>query len=175
MLHRLWRSIRPPTRLAYLLLAIVPAVAVVATPGTAYANTLYPNGCQTAASGSWNLTCWAGENYVNRANLVTAVQRMVLGEGCNPGGIDGQFGPNTQAAVECFQNEMGIGVDGKVGPVTWGTFNGHLSNPTYYGPDQVVWSEGSQKDIILQEPNLNEWFVEGLHGTYVRMNTSGPN
>ncbi len=34
-------------------------------------------------------------------------------------GIDGVFGPNTQAAVESFQQGEGLAVDGIVGPDTW--------------------------------------------------------
>jgi peptidoglycan hydrolase-like protein with peptidoglycan-binding domain len=32
---------------------------------------------------------------------------------------DGQFGPNTEKAVESFQRRKGLNVDGKVGPQTW--------------------------------------------------------
>jgi peptidoglycan hydrolase-like protein with peptidoglycan-binding domain len=33
--------------------------------------------------------------------------------------IDGDFGPNTQTAVEQFQSGPGLTVDGIVGPLTW--------------------------------------------------------
>lgn len=38
---------------------------------------------------------------------------------CNPGSIDSNYGPGTQAAVEKFQQEWGLGVDGIVGDKTW--------------------------------------------------------
>jgi peptidoglycan hydrolase-like protein with peptidoglycan-binding domain len=39
--------------------------------------------------------------------------------GVTPQGIDGDFGPNTKAAVEAFQNRGGVQVDGIVGDQTW--------------------------------------------------------
>ena len=39
------------------------------------------------------------------------------------GNIDSDFGPNTFNAVTTFQANMGLSVDGKVGPQTWATFH----------------------------------------------------
>jgi peptidoglycan hydrolase-like protein with peptidoglycan-binding domain len=39
--------------------------------------------------------------------------------GVTPQGIDGQFGPNTKAAVEAFQGFGHVAVDGIVGDQTW--------------------------------------------------------
>jgi peptidoglycan hydrolase-like protein with peptidoglycan-binding domain len=50
---------------------------------------------------------------------VTAVQAALLDSGHNPGGIDGVYGPNTEAAVSAFQKQNSLTADGIVGPKTW--------------------------------------------------------
>ncbi|WP_225446822.1 peptidoglycan-binding protein [Streptacidiphilus sp. PB12-B1b] len=47
------------------------------------------------------------------------IQCILTYRGYNPGGVDGQFGPNTEAAVKAFQSARGLEVDGQVGPQTW--------------------------------------------------------
>ena len=37
----------------------------------------------------------------------------------DPGGIDGVFGPMTEAAVRAYQGDRGVPVDGVVGDLTW--------------------------------------------------------
>lgn len=45
--------------------------------------------------------------------------QVALGHlGFPPGKVDGLDGPDTQAAVKAFQETVGLGVDGKVGPKT---------------------------------------------------------
>lgn len=46
------------------------------------------------------------------------IQQTLKKEGFNPGEIDGDWGPNTKAAVTAFQKAHGLEVDGVVGPKT---------------------------------------------------------
>src|SRR5437762_13658086 len=49
---------------------------------------------------------------------VQALQQRLSDLGFDPNGVDGNFGPGTEAAVRAFQQAKGLGVDGKVGPNT---------------------------------------------------------
>lgn len=56
---------------------------------------------------------------------VTALQHLLNHHSAGIG-VDGQFGPQTQGAVEAFQRTRSLGVDGKVGPQTWGALTSNL-------------------------------------------------
>lgn len=51
---------------------------------------------------------------------VKQLQELLKSHGCEPGPIDGDFGPRTEAAVKKFQSQVHILDDGEVGPITWG-------------------------------------------------------
>jgi peptidoglycan hydrolase-like protein with peptidoglycan-binding domain len=62
------------------------------------------------------------EPLLKRGSSGTAVRQLqeALKEaGHDPGPIDGEFGPSTEAAVRAFQHEKGIAADGVVGDITW--------------------------------------------------------
>jgi peptidoglycan hydrolase-like protein with peptidoglycan-binding domain len=50
--------------------------------------------------------------------IIVKIQRALAAKGFNPGDIDGEYGPITQAAVAEFQRAEGLVVDGSVGPET---------------------------------------------------------
>lgn len=57
-------------------------------------------------------------------SAVTALQNALLryggpGSATDPGGIDGNFGPKTEAAVKAYQAQRGVTADGIVGDRTW--------------------------------------------------------
>ena len=49
---------------------------------------------------------------------VAALQFLLASRGYGPGGYDGGFGPNTEAAVLSYQRAAGLTVDGVAGPAT---------------------------------------------------------
>ena len=58
------------------------------------------------------------------SDWVTYLQQILIDRGCDPGPVDGIFGPLTEAGVRAFQERSAITVDGIVGPETWGAING---------------------------------------------------
>ncbi len=55
----------------------------------------------------------------SKGETVALLQQLLVSRGYVIA-IDGDFGPNTAAAVKDFQNKQHLGVDGVVGPKTWG-------------------------------------------------------
>lgn len=55
----------------------------------------------------------------NRGSDVTAIQYLLQAQGQNVT-ADGVFAASTDTAVRAFQTSKGLGVDGIVGPLTWG-------------------------------------------------------
>jgi len=72
-----------------------------------------PPPTQTLSSASWP-TVSVGSNGEN----IFSIQLLLQARGYSLG-IDGSFGPQTQAAVKAFQSAHNLSVDGVVGPQTW--------------------------------------------------------
>jgi hypothetical protein len=53
-----------------------------------------------------------------RREIIFEIQQALAARGFDPGEIDGDYGPDTQAAVRDFQTAVGLLVDGAVGPET---------------------------------------------------------
>jgi peptidoglycan hydrolase-like protein with peptidoglycan-binding domain len=81
---------------------------------------------------------------LRRGSTGEAVRRLqrslVISELLANTGIDGSFGPATEHAVRSFQQAVGIGVDGIVGPQTWA----RLPQP----PDLPVLRRGSTGEAV---------------------------
>lgn len=77
---------------------------------------------------------------------VVKLQQLLARHGSDPGGVDGDFGPLTQAAVRRFQAAHRLEVDGVVGPRTWGALErsggGHAPAPSHGGGGAPAPSHG---------------------------------
>jgi len=67
-----------------------------------------------------------------RGPAVTQLQQKLRAKGFNVS-VDGDFGPNTAAAVRAFQQSRHLTVDGVVGPGTWGALNAAAPAPAPSG------------------------------------------
>ena len=90
---------------------------------------------------------------------------------------DGVFGGQTDSAVRRFQSSEGIGVDGVVGPITWGRLDAGLAATTKEDPpaaagdlpgehqvNQAGGATGNQREKLLDDA--------GLVGKYLAADTS---
>jgi cell wall-associated NlpC family hydrolase len=60
----------------------------------------------------------AGKPYMS-GDDVRAVQAALEAAGFSPDGVDGSYGPKTEAAVKAYQAANGLEADGIAGPKTW--------------------------------------------------------
>ncbi len=81
----------------------------------------------------------------NMSNLVVQrIQTALKERGYDPGLIDGDFGPNTEAAVLAFQAALGLVVDGEVGPETAGALGISLD------PAETVITPSPKDPVVIQ-------------------------
>lgn len=77
-------------------------------------------------------------------------------------GIDGQYGSNTQNAVEAFQQSNGLTVDGIVGPLTWAALPADPDTPEL--SNGSTGSEVSAMQTVLKNAGLYTGTVDGDFG-----------
>lgn len=95
---------------------------------------------------------------------VKRVQRiMVMIKTLDFSGIDGTFGPQTEAAVKSFQQSSGLTVDGVVGPLTWQAMPADPDTPQLASGS--TGSEVSAVQQVLMNAGLYTGTVDGDFGS----------
>ncbi|MCX4906000.1 protein kinase [Streptomyces sp. NBC_00878] len=94
---------------------------VVAAPPTCekpavYEDSTYGRGYTAGWSGTWDFAIKQGEGGSQVRELQCLLKHL---HGFTGIGVDGEFGPLTDAAVVAFQKREGLSADGEVGPNTW--------------------------------------------------------
>lgn len=84
---------------------------------------------------------------------VRRLQQKLKDEGLLDG-VDGVFGPNTQAALEKYQENNGLAVDGIAGPEVWS----HIDGDATTGATHVAEDRPYTPDTVAAQ-------LEGRHGT----------
>ena len=92
----------------------------------------------------------------SQGDAVKALQSQVASRGADPLAVDGNFGPNTLAAIQQFQTWVGLSVDGIVGTVTWNAYvDGYLPGPNPGQVAHVVFQAWTQNDELTVTKNAN--------------------
>ncbi|MFB8177894.1 peptidoglycan-binding protein [Streptomyces sp. NPDC055966] len=108
--------------------ALLMAPGAGARPSAAVARRVIYTCVYSRRDGLW----YAGNSTTRTQQLVVdttgsdvaELQCLLQRAGITPGGIDGSFGPLTEAAVIRAQKKFGLDVDGQVGPRTWAALRG---------------------------------------------------
>ena len=88
-------------------------------------------------------------NDVRRLQVLLVEMKLL-----DPAGIDSSFGPNTEGAVQSFQESAGLGADGIVGPLTWGALPADPNTPQLAIGDTGVPCRRSSRASPLTAPRI---------------------
>lgn len=109
---------------------------------------------KTSSSSAPSVVAVAGPNDTlvlgSRGSVVSDVQASLKTLGFDPGPVDGIFGGMTLGAVEAFQRDRGLTVDGKVGPATKKALAaGGLSSGSGSVAAEVIVAYGSSGSSVV--------------------------
>ena len=102
-------------------------------------------------------------------DAVRQLQDALKALGFNPGGSDGVFGSNTEAAVKKFQQSVHITADGICGPVTWN----HIDEADQSEPLLRKGSEGLPVRRLEKRCTLAGFDMGGVDGSFGVRTESG--
>ena len=92
---------------------------------------------------------------------VKAVKDKLLELGYLKTAVKPTFGRESHAAVKKFQQDHGLVVDGKVGPITWNALFNVVASPDTGKPEEIPW-DGTGFDVSLIPPNISRAHAEKI-------------
>ena len=148
-------------------------------PGTEKALKAFQSAKGLAVDGICGPNTWAALNNAAAASnpvlkkgssgaAVTQMQQLLKTAGFDPGAADGQFGPNTDAALKKFQSAPGLDADGSCGPKTWAALSkyGSIAIPGGGGGGSVGGTKQVTQIVKGKKTTINLASIGG--GKYLR-------
>jgi peptidoglycan hydrolase-like protein with peptidoglycan-binding domain len=140
----------------------LPTVSIAADPGESRA--------EAGDRASALLARGSGYGQPGDEAAVRTLQRRLRALGLRPGPVDGLYGPRTEAAVERFQHDSGVSVDGIVGPQTRRVLNAEAPPLTVGAGYRQAGGSRQVRDVQrrLRELGQRPGPVDGLYGPATR-------
>jgi peptidoglycan hydrolase-like protein with peptidoglycan-binding domain len=144
---------------------------------TKVSGTAFASGCNSVATHSWSNNCTVSEGnisgFVYVFQLTLDIFAGIPHSPCPTSiSIDGNFGPQTFSAVECFQRAKGLSVDGIVGPQTWGA----LYNTLFANQGNPIngWDYYDNGNFRMWNSSGVWYYENATTFKYCQMNLSSP-
>lgn len=137
------------------------------------------SGCNSVTTYSWSNNCTVSQgNYSNDVyaiQLTLSIYAAPMKSPCHSYdliSLDGDFGTQTFNAVECFQSNNSLSVDGIVGPQTWGALRSTLfANP---GNPKNGWDYYDNGNFRMWDSSGVWYYENATTFNYCQMNLSSP-
>lgn len=139
---------------SWLLLGPLPAATAIDCSGLYFAHGTW----------GWVNNYWVGTPCDHNGEYTQGIQTIVRDElqGCDPGPIDGIWGPQTLNAVKCYQGHHSLDADGIVGDDTWAALRADIRKTWEVGSVWYYSSDWSEYKFRLDRENLYAWYVTPL-------------
>ena len=155
---------------AVILVAAIPLSTVVAGHGA-----IASAASSCVATGSWSGNCEISQGddsmLTYAAQTVITIWALAQSEpaSCDPG-ITGEFTAATKTAVECFQQDHDLSVDGIIGPQTWGKLQAQLIKQTSPSCDPTGWCYFKTGGLTEE---FRQWSPTGVWWVFIVPNPDG--
>lgn len=138
---------------------------------------------------SWSNNSLLSTATNSSSSYTKGLQRIIFCLGSHPDNqtivafSDGIFGPNTKAAVEQFQTDSSIAVDGIVGPETWGALQNiveldpEVDAGNGYNSHSLISNDcGTEPQFYQNQTGNGDWKLAKTPGstTMVQFSINGP-
>jgi peptidoglycan hydrolase-like protein with peptidoglycan-binding domain len=103
---------------------------------------------------------------------VAQLQQLLAQNGFDPGSVDGEFGPQTAAALSAFQESVGLDADEICGPLSWSALEGSVFEEA---PEEAPADEVGPIASTDDQGDLRQAILDVAQGEVGTMEETGNN